>query len=522
VDGDPDRPIISGSVPNPETTSPVTSANQTKSVVRDNFGNEMIFDATPGDEHIRLYSPHHDSGLELGRSAFQYTTSDDADLAFGNKIEGVIGNKIDFLGGYKVEGMVGSSFNALVGLDYNFTWAGSMAWNFGFKSDFSLGSMVEDSNKDILFTSTQDFIIGAGDEFCLAAGTQEPDYAKNQNINKSVMRATPDGVTLAIGNELTETGEGIGDGDWYRKTTKWDRYKPGLPILSAVTSLAAMITSSLHQIHGKEAGAISFVPYTILGASINAWAFIFAWMFYQNNLSDVKIEPVRHKLPKQKIWLHRDGTVGIISTKGAGNNVDGEKGKIVIGVNKQEDTEDKEGWQYYDKYYDFPEGQKDRDTFFQNVKKARLALIKQKKGGVLSKEETGQIDLVKQKIKRKKLGKGSNIVIERDKIWLRSGEPGKESLEIIQDNESRSKRIGLYTYDPDKKAEKAFIAIWQNSGTISLDNKSRDGIISLKSKKQIQLITTGADIHIDAGSKYIRLKSDGKFKKIMSKSLEAL
>ncbi|NIQ39932.1 MAG: type VI secretion system tip protein VgrG [Proteobacteria bacterium] len=510
VDGDPDRPIISGSMPNPETTSPVTSANQTKSIVRDNFGNEMIFDATPGDEHIRLYSPHHDSGLELGRSAFKYTTSDDADLAFGNKIEGVIGNKIDFLGGYKVEGMVGSSFNALVGLDYNFTWAGSMAWNFGFKSDFSLGSMVEDSNKDILFTSNQDFIIGAGDEFCLAAGTQEPDSAKNQNKNKSVMRATPDGVTLSIGNELTETGEGIGDGDWYRKTTKWDRLKPGLPILSAMTGIAAMITSSLHEKSGKEAGAVSFVPLTILGATINVWAFIFAWMFYENNLSDVKIEPVRHKLPKQKIWLHRDGTVGIISTKGEGNALDGKKGRIVIGVNKQEEGEKKDWWRYYDKYYDFPEKKKDRDTFFQNVKKAR-ALIKQKKGGELSEEETKQIDLVKQKIKRKKLGEGSNIVIERDKIWLRSGEPGKESLEIIQDNESQSKRIGLYTYNPNKKAEKALIAIWQDSGTISLDNKKRNGMIALESKKQIKLKT---DDHIfikAGGQKQIYIKSKAAF-----------
>jgi hypothetical protein len=154
--------------------------------------------------------------------------------------------------------MVGSSFNALVGLDYNFTWAGSFSWNFGFKSDFSMGAIVEDSNQDILFTSNEDFIIGAGDEFCLAAGTQEPDYP---NINKSVMRATPDGVTLAVGNELTETGEGIGDGDWYRKTTTKDKWKQStLPILSAITSIAAMIVSSLHQIHGKEAGKISFVP----------------------------------------------------------------------------------------------------------------------------------------------------------------------------------------------------------------------------------------------------------------------
>jgi len=34
VDGNPDRPIIAGSVPNPETKSPVTGKHQTKSVIR--------------------------------------------------------------------------------------------------------------------------------------------------------------------------------------------------------------------------------------------------------------------------------------------------------------------------------------------------------------------------------------------------------------------------------------------------------------------------------------------------------
>jgi hypothetical protein len=125
------------------------------------------------------------------------------------------------------------------------------------------------------------------------------------------------------------------------------------------------------------------------------------------------------------------------------------------------------------------------------------------------------------KQKKKSIGEGSNIIIEKDKIWLRSGEPGKESLQIVQDDKS-DKRIGLYTYNPDKRAEWARIAIFQKDGQISLKNTQRDGIIALDSKKQIKLKTTDGDIHINAGSKYIHLKSDGKFKKIMSKNLETL
>jgi len=272
---------------------------------------------------------------------------------------------------------------------------------------------------------------------------------------------------------LTETGEGIGEGDWYRRTTKWNRYRPGLPILSAITGIAAMIASSLHQIHGKEAGKIAFLPYMVLGATINAVAVAFADKFYRDNLSDVKIEPVRHKLPRQKIWLHRDGTVGIISTKGAGNNVDGAEGRIVIGVNNQEDGEDK-GWRYYDKYYDFPEKKKDRDTFFQTVKKARLALIKQKKGVILSKEETGHIDLVKQKIIKKKLGAGSNIVFQKKNIMFRAGNPDNDG------NADAKQLVTIGEYQDNKHG----IQIHCGKTSVTIE---KNGNIEIKANKNIEI-----------------------------------
>ncbi len=87
IDGNPDRPIISGAVPNPETISPVTNVNQTKSVIRDNYGNEIIMDGTPGDEHIKLYSPHHKSRLTIGKSVTSFTDSIAEDIWFGDKFE---------------------------------------------------------------------------------------------------------------------------------------------------------------------------------------------------------------------------------------------------------------------------------------------------------------------------------------------------------------------------------------------------------------------------------------------------
>ncbi len=56
VDGDPDRPIISGSVPNPDTTSPVTESNQTKSVIRTGGMNEIQFEDKKGHEKIFIHA----------------------------------------------------------------------------------------------------------------------------------------------------------------------------------------------------------------------------------------------------------------------------------------------------------------------------------------------------------------------------------------------------------------------------------------------------------------------------------
>ncbi len=48
IDGDPDRPIISASAPNPNTASPVTSANATQSMIRTRHGITVTFDDQSG------------------------------------------------------------------------------------------------------------------------------------------------------------------------------------------------------------------------------------------------------------------------------------------------------------------------------------------------------------------------------------------------------------------------------------------------------------------------------------------
>jgi len=66
VDGDPDRPVICGSVPNPETQSPVTSSNQTHNLIRTASGNEIEMGDVGGEERILMSSPNSGTWFKLG------------------------------------------------------------------------------------------------------------------------------------------------------------------------------------------------------------------------------------------------------------------------------------------------------------------------------------------------------------------------------------------------------------------------------------------------------------------------
>lgn len=66
VDGDPDRPVIAGCVPNPLTPSPVNQQNGTKNVIRTGSNNEIHLDDQKGGERIKLSTPRHSSVLQMG------------------------------------------------------------------------------------------------------------------------------------------------------------------------------------------------------------------------------------------------------------------------------------------------------------------------------------------------------------------------------------------------------------------------------------------------------------------------
>ena len=66
IDGDPDRPVIAGAVPNPATPSPVTGGNQTMAVLQTSGQNKIAMEDREGSQRILLQTPVANSWVRLG------------------------------------------------------------------------------------------------------------------------------------------------------------------------------------------------------------------------------------------------------------------------------------------------------------------------------------------------------------------------------------------------------------------------------------------------------------------------
>ena len=69
VNGDPDRPILLGTLPNPNTSSPVSSSNNSQNILRTWGGNELLMDDFKNSEKIKLFTKNENNLLNLDASA---------------------------------------------------------------------------------------------------------------------------------------------------------------------------------------------------------------------------------------------------------------------------------------------------------------------------------------------------------------------------------------------------------------------------------------------------------------------
>lgn len=162
IDGDPDRPIIAGAVPNPITQSPVTSANNTQCRITTAGGNKFHIEDQQGGERMLMLTPQsntwfrmgapndpprwgkpnilkqsegggggggdggegggEDSGFSLfSKAGFEGEVSWKNELIIGEQTEVALGAKNDFLLGTETSTTIGSSVETFGGAKMDIT-----------------------------------------------------------------------------------------------------------------------------------------------------------------------------------------------------------------------------------------------------------------------------------------------------------------------------------------------------------------------------------------------------------------
>jgi len=130
IDGDPDRPVIAGAVPNPETPSPVSGDNQTKSRLLSASGNEFHMEDASGSERILLHSPNQGSFIRIGApndppsaSSGDYSSDpDNTDYGFNFNTAG----QMNITAGTSNELILGESTETVIGLEVCTTLGGTV------------------------------------------------------------------------------------------------------------------------------------------------------------------------------------------------------------------------------------------------------------------------------------------------------------------------------------------------------------------------------------------------------------
>jgi type VI secretion system secreted protein VgrG len=200
IDGDVDRPLGLGTVPNPSNSSPSTKSNKWQSVIRTAGKNELTMDDKTGKENIYLHGTK-DWTIEIANNKDQ-TVGNDETLAVGNnrtkqvganQSESIGANKTISVGGNHTETIsgnmaqtvsstktetislakaltIGAAYQVTVGAAMNETVGGAKTQEVGaFKSVAVGGNMNENIGASANISTGKDFSISVGKNFSLGA-----------------------------------------------------------------------------------------------------------------------------------------------------------------------------------------------------------------------------------------------------------------------------------------------------------------------------------------------------------------
>jgi type VI secretion system secreted protein VgrG len=183
LEGDPDRPLVTGRVYNAVQTPPLDLPKQNLRTVvaKDYRGNYIVMDATPGDEDVEVKT--------VGRH-FELKKESEASLTLGNKCEIAMGAVFDGFAGWKAEAALATSFELKGGPSFSLTW----------------GQKAEKSFGNVEHVIDEDWIVDCAQTTCICSGKFVAGRDQKQARN-SIYYATEGLTELSVGEEIREVGK---------------------------------------------------------------------------------------------------------------------------------------------------------------------------------------------------------------------------------------------------------------------------------------------------------------------------
>ncbi|MGH7979499.1 MAG: type VI secretion system Vgr family protein, partial [Limisphaerales bacterium] len=201
LEGDPDRPLITGRVYNANNMPPFQLPdNKEKRVMQDDYGNKLVFIATPGDEHIRLHSPHHNSGITLGRSSVGWTGSNDVGATLGDSLDFIAGAKSEVVAGVDTKSVLGAKTDFVIGTDLGARLGGKLDFTYGTDIGFNRGYVYEGAGTDVSRICEGNMVFGAYEVMNLIAG-------HGHSSGTAVFHAHHDHLEITVGGKLGKKEE---------------------------------------------------------------------------------------------------------------------------------------------------------------------------------------------------------------------------------------------------------------------------------------------------------------------------
>ncbi|MFV1980041.1 MAG: type VI secretion system Vgr family protein, partial [Rhodothermia bacterium] len=202
VNGNIDRPVVLGTVPNPNNTSPSTSANKPQSVIRTWGKNELTFDDKKGEENIYMHatkdhtvaidndesiSIEHDQSQSIGNDQTE-SIGNDQKLSVGNDRSKEVGNDQAASIGNNKTISVGADHTESIGANMKITISTDLTEEVGKNYSETVGdNMKVDVGASMTITVGKDKTDEVGKKYSESVGSDsstEIGGAKTEKVGK--------------------------------------------------------------------------------------------------------------------------------------------------------------------------------------------------------------------------------------------------------------------------------------------------------------------------------------------------